>query len=107
LQASIPLQSFVHKAVGGHQLLLPEPGLVDRKPPIDMTKKAKPRMDPVLKIEEDLDDAIVVVRETATQTSPILGKLRSVNHTKGSVMTLWTSEESILRGADNVDEDNK
>jgi division protein CdvB (Snf7/Vps24/ESCRT-III family) len=93
---------------GGHQLMMmPESGLVDRKPPIDMTKKTKHRMDPVLKIEEDLDDAVVVMRETATQTSPILGKLRSINHTKGSVMTLWTSEESILHGADNVDEDNK
>jgi division protein CdvB (Snf7/Vps24/ESCRT-III family) len=82
-----------------------ENGCIDRKPPIDTTKKTKSvvKMDPVLKIEEDLDD-VVTVREISTQTSPIMSKLRNVHNTSS---TLWTSEESIARGPENADEDNK
>lgn len=58
---------------------------------------------PVLKIEEDLDDlSMANCKSAATQTA--------LNHEaskKGSTSTIWTSEESILRSADTVDEDNK
>lgn len=61
---------------------------------------------PVLKIEEDLDGISMAgckTTSTSTQTSPI----QEVANKKGSTSTIWTSEESILRSADTVDEDNK
>lgn len=61
---------------------------------------------PVLKIEEDLDGISMSgckTTSTSTQTSPI----QEVVNKKGSTSTIWTSEESILRSADTVDEDNK
>lgn len=61
---------------------------------------------PVLKIEEDLDVISTTgckTTSTSTQTSPI----QEVTNKKGSTSTIWTSEESILRSADTVDEDNK
>lgn len=61
---------------------------------------------PVLKIEEDLDGISMTgckTTSTSTQTSPI----QEVTNKKGSTSTIWTSEESILRSADTVDEDNK
>lgn len=61
---------------------------------------------PVLKIEEDLDGISMSgckTTSTSTQTSPI----QEVANKKGSTSTIWTSEESILRSADTVDEDNK
>ncbi|GAB0092374.1 hypothetical protein DMENIID0001_073640 [Sergentomyia squamirostris] len=55
--------------------------------------------DTVLKIDEELIDE---KREISTQTSP---KLNSIK--KEVSPDAWTSEESILRGTDTVDEDNK
>ncbi|XP_055680251.1 uncharacterized protein LOC129788248 isoform X2 [Lutzomyia longipalpis] len=52
----------------------------------------------VLKIDEGIDEK----REISTQTSP---KLHSIK--KEVSPDAWTSEESILRGTDTVDEDNK
>lgn len=52
----------------------------------------------LLKINEDADlsDAVVV--------APV----KSIQHSKkDSMSTDWTSEESMLRGVDTIDEDNK
>lgn len=80
-----------------------------RKSPTKILKKltkanlARPNVDGmVLKIEEDFDDK-TICKTIATQTI-----LTSETTTKkGSTSTIWTSEESILRSADTVDEDNK
>ncbi|XP_055716215.1 uncharacterized protein LOC129810016 isoform X2 [Phlebotomus papatasi] len=61
-----------------------------------------PPLDPsatILKIDEGIAEE---KREISTQTSP---KLNSVK--KEVSPDAWTSEESILRGTDTVDEDNK
>lgn len=71
---------------------------------------------PILKIEEDsLGKCDIsnggVFRTAATQTSPVHHGGGAVNTTetnkKGSTLTIWTSDESILRSAYTVDEDNK
>lgn len=61
---------------------------------------------PVLKIEEDFDHIpISNDMSKSTQTSPC-NELNSIrNHKKGSSNSLWTSDESILRSAETVDED--
>lgn len=115
-QTYIPLQSFnlespLLTTIGG-----------SKKPPADvlLKKYTKPTLNangtavairtdenfPVLKIEEDLDGITMTgckTTSTSTQTSPI----QEVANKKGSTSTIWTSEESILRSADTVDEDNK
>lgn len=115
-QTYIPLQSFnlekpLLRTTGGN-----------KKPPADVLQKkftktpmyanataAAIKTDenfPVLKIEEDLDGISMSgckTTSTSTQTSPI----QEVANKKGSTSTIWTSEESILRSADTVDEDNK
>lgn len=115
-QTYIPLQSFnlespLLTTIGGN-----------KKPPAELLLKkyTKPSLNanesadtmktdenfPVLKIEEDLDGITMTgckTTSTSTQTSPI----QEVANKKGSTSTIWTSEESILRSADTVDEDNK
>lgn len=52
----------------------------------------------ILKIDEGIDEK----REISTQTSPKFHQVK-----KEVSPDAWTSEESILRGTDTVDEDNK
>lgn len=59
---------------------------------------------PVLKIEEDFDDISMTngtCKSISTQTSPI-NEMNSnrINKKVGSSNSLWTSDESILRGAE-------
>lgn len=66
---------------------------------------------PVLKIEEDFDDIPMTngtCKTISTQTSPV-NELTSVGkiHKKGSSNSLWTSDESILRSGEIIDEDTK
>lgn len=70
---------------------------------------------PILKIEEDSFGKCDirnggVFRTAATQTSPIHhGATNNATEAnkKGSTLTIWTSDESIIRSAYTVDEDNK
>lgn len=60
----------------------------------------------VLKIEEELSNISLTgskTTSTSTQTNPI----HYVANKKDSTSSVWSSEESILRSADMVDEDNK
>lgn len=43
----------------------------------------------------------------STQTSPINERNTNQNNQNGSNNSLWTSDESILRCGETVDEDNK
>lgn len=66
---------------------------------------------PVLKIEEDFDDIPMTngtCKTISTQTSPI-NEMNGgrTNGKKGSSNSLWTSDESILRSGETVDEDTK
>lgn len=59
----------------------------------------------VLKIEEDHFDRHIAMRSAATQTG--IDSSRS-NSKKGSTLSIWTSDESILKSSNyTVDEDNK
>lgn len=70
---------------------------------------------PILKIEEDSYGKCDirnggVFRTAATQTSPVhhgAANNATDSNKKGSTLTIWTSDESILRSAYTVDEDNK
>lgn len=67
---------------------------------------------PVLKIEEDFDDIPMTngtCKTISTQTSPVneLHITGRTNNKKGSSNSLWTSDESILRSGETVDEDTK
>lgn len=83
----------------------------NRKLPVELklaqtTRQQGDENFPVLKIEEDLDLGgidVVESKSISTQTSPV----HDVTNKKGSTSTIWTSEESILRSAGTVDEDNK
>ena len=57
---------------------------------------------PILKIEEDNQKSYKARNTISTQTNTSHDCSK-----KGSTSTLWTSEESILRSAYTVDEDNK
>ena len=79
--------------------------MVTKKPPINYLGNKKLVTDDltVLKIEEDTNNNDNPC-ELAIQTSP---KLNESKKEKGSISSVWTSEESILRGVDAIDEDNK
>ncbi|XP_055304722.1 uncharacterized protein LOC129569659 isoform X4 [Sitodiplosis mosellana] len=67
---------------------------------------------PVLKIEEEFDDIPMTngaFRTISTQTSPVneLNAGGRTNNKKDSSNSLWTSDESILRSGETVDEDTK
>lgn len=65
---------------------------------------------PVLKIEEDFEDISMTngtCKTISTQTSPINERNANQSNRKGSNNSLWTSDESILRCGETVDEDNK
>lgn len=65
---------------------------------------------PVLKIEEDFDDIPMTngtCKTISTQTSPVNELNADRNHKKGSSNSLWTSDESILRGGETIDDDTK
>lgn len=70
----------------------------------------EPNHFPVLKIEEDFDDISMTngtCKTISTQTSPI-NELNAGRHNKkGSSNSLWTSDESILRGGETIDDDTK
>lgn len=65
---------------------------------------------PVLKIQEDFDEIPVTngtCKTISTQTS-LINELNSGRDAKkGSSNSLWTSDESILRGGETVDDDSK
>lgn len=76
--------------------------------PYDLPVSGHQNHFPVLKIEEDFDDISMTngtCKSISTQTSPI-NEMNSnrINKKAGSSNSLWTSDESILRGAE---EDNK
>lgn len=67
---------------------------------------------PILKIEEDFDDIPMTngtCKTISTQTSPV-NELNAGggqrNHKKGSANSLWTSDESILRSGETIDEED-
>lgn len=65
---------------------------------------------PVLKIEEDSEDISMTngtCKTVSTQTSPVNERNANQSNRKGSNNSLWTSDESILRCGETVDEDNK
>lgn len=74
--------------------------------PYDLSVSGHPNNFPVLKIEEDFDDMTMTngtYKSSSTQTnSPINTELNAnrINKKVGSSNSLWTSDESILRGAE-------
>lgn len=82
----------------------------NRKHGLDVLEKytlpvtEQPSNFPVLKIEEDFDDISMTngtCKSISTQTSPV-NEMNStrINKKVGSSNSLWTSDESILRGAE-------
>ena len=116
-QTCIPLQSFNVERPKDLPLHASSKG--NRKNSLDTMEKYTKPYDlpvssghqsnfPVLKIEEDFDDISMTngtCKSISTQTSPI-NEMNSnrINKKVGSSNSLWTSDESILRGAE---EDNK
>lgn len=73
--------------------------------PYDLSVSSLPNNFPVLKIEEDFDDITMTNgthKSISTQTgSPITEfNANRINKKAGSSNSLWTSDESILRGAE-------
>lgn len=113
LQTFIPLQSFNVERPKDLPLYASSKG--HRKHSLDVLDKyskpyglpaseQQPSTFPVLKIEEDFDDISMTngtCKSISTQTSPIneMNSMR-INKKVGSSNSLWTSDESILRGAE-------
>lgn len=113
LQTYIPLQSFnverpkdlpLYASSKGHRKHSLE--VLDKysKPYGLPASEQQPNSFPVLKIEEDFDDISMTngtCKSISTQTSPIneMNSMR-INKKVGSSNSLWTSDESILRGAE-------
>lgn len=72
--------------------------------PCDLPASGQQNSFPVLKIEEDFDDISMTngtCKSISTQTSPINEmNTNRINKKVGSSNSLWTSDESILRGAE-------
>lgn len=63
---------------------------------------------PVLKIEEDFDHIPIANDMRKSAQISLVNELNAIqNNKKGSSNSLWTSNESILRSAETVDEDTK
>lgn len=86
---------------------------IDLPPPLPPPSTHESNNFPVLKIEEDFDDIPMTngtCKTISTQTSPVNDLNITVgrtNNKKGSSNSLWTSDESILRSGEMVDEDTK